>query len=117
LNTDGFLSISPTCSITQFAGGSIGGRRQEHPTGKAGEDSRNNWGSADLAVAEKLQQFRSCRSSGDGLNRFGENILASQSSLVSEFFEEKKRFRILQFLQLLSPVPCFKENAGLPTGV
>jgi hypothetical protein len=31
---------------------------QEHPTGKAREDFRSNWRSADLAVAEKLQNVR-----------------------------------------------------------
>jgi hypothetical protein len=32
-----------------------GARSQEHATGKTREDLRSNWRSADLAVAEKLQ--------------------------------------------------------------
>jgi hypothetical protein len=67
---------------------------QEHPTGKAREDLRSNWRSADLAIAGKLQEFRSCRSSGGSLNGFWERILASQA-LVSEFFEKMSVLSIL----------------------
>src|ERR1700686_2476552 len=79
----------------------------QDPTGKAREDLRSNWRSADLAVAEKpptwvrreeLSQVPWKEFRKQFKRILGENIGIGSQALVSEFFEENERSRILQLL-------------------
>src|SRR5580700_8327276 len=90
--------------------GVAGVRSQEHPTGKAREDLRSNWRSADLAVAEK---------SVNSNRPLSESSSRSQRKRMNQSTDQKPSYSVTPATPdscLLSPVSCLSDCYGNVAG-